>query len=297
MRSCAYCGKNLEPGEVCDCPQSVARRQKSGGSSQQNTSNETSGSEKQSSYNPYENNTTYRTGYTQEESRVKRAWNRYRMKRDTEKTTKTRSGDGFFKRLLSLVVSTMRSPVDSVMNPPHVGRITILLIAAVMGAVLRMCVYFAVTGLSRSPFGLLAAIMSFGGRAGYKIIADGMVTALMGAVSGSVLFILYSGIFWFINRMVIRSRIGFWEFSERMIVTCIPMTVIGLVGLLLAMLSTSTLIILAGCGVLSTAVLTYEALRTEWINRSPGKTMYLMMLGMFVFISIIYSLLIIGRGI
>lgn len=26
MRSCIYCGRELEKGEVCDCPQSVAHR-------------------------------------------------------------------------------------------------------------------------------------------------------------------------------------------------------------------------------------------------------------------------------
>ena len=196
-----------------------------------------------------------------------------------------------------LIIKTMRSPTESVANPPRTDIAAIILIAAVMGAVLRMCVFFAVTGLSRSPFGLLAALMSFGGAAGYRAIGSGLLTALMGAVAGVILFVLYTGIFWFIGRFIMRSRTSFREFSERMIITCIPMTVICLAGLLLAMVSTSTLILLAGCGILCTAILTYEALRNEWINRPSGKTLYMTALGLFIFISIIYSLLMIGRGI
>ncbi len=295
MRSCAYCGRELEPGEVCNCPQSVARRKNHAGASQEKTKAD---SARQSGSNPYENTTTYRTGYTQQESRVKHAWNRYKMKRETEKAAKTNIGGGFFRRLLSLVTRTMRSPADSVMNPQRIDIAAIIIIAAVMGAVLRMCVFFAVTGLSRSPFGLLAALMSFGGAAGYKNILNGLLTALMGAVSGVILFFIYSGIFYLISRIIVRNRMtGFRDISERLIVTCIPMTIIGLIGLLLAMLSTSTLVILAGCGVLCTAILTYEALKCEWHNISSGRTLYLTMLGLFVFISIIYSLLMIGRGI
>lgn len=294
MRSCAYCGKELAPGEVCDCPMSVAKRKGTGNEKRENTTHEKAESAPRG--NPYENANSYRTGYTGQESRAKRAWNKHKIKRHTERASSAVSG-GFFRRLWTLTARTMRSPAESVMSPPRIDIAAIIIIAAVMGAVLRMCVFFAATGLSRSPFGLLAILASFGGAAGYRTVANGLLTALMGAASGVILFALYSGIFYLIGRLIMRSASSFRAMSERLIITCIPMTVICLAGLLLAMISTSTLIILAVCGILCTAILTYEALRNEWAGSPSGKVLYASALGLFIFISIIYSLLMIGRGI
>ena len=73
----------------------------------------------------------------------------------------------------------------------------------------------------------------------------------------------------------------------------IPFTVICVIGTLLSFLAPITLAILLLCGAATVAVLTYEALRTEWISRSPGKVMYAMMLGYFVFFSIVCHLILI----
>ena len=82
MRSCIYCGRELEKGEVCDCPQSVAHRvgkQQSSVERKNETKTEDKKSDKkqektQSNYsNPYKTETSYKTGYAGTESKFERA--------------------------------------------------------------------------------------------------------------------------------------------------------------------------------------------------------------------------------
>mgnify|MGYP000500209081 FL=1 len=112
-----------------------------------------------------------------------------------------------------------------------------------------------------------------------------------GAISGVILFFLYSGIFWLINRFVMRLKTAYWEFSIRLASTWIPFTVICAIGVILSMLSPVTLMILILCGAVSVAVLTYEALHTEWISKSPSQVLYAMMLGYFVFFTVVCYLI------
>ena len=82
MRSCIYCGRELEKGEVCDCPQSVAHRagkQQSSAERKNETKTEDKKSDKkqektQANYsNPYKTETSYKTGYAGTESKFERA--------------------------------------------------------------------------------------------------------------------------------------------------------------------------------------------------------------------------------
>ena len=118
-----------------------------------------------------------------------------------------------------------------------------------------------------------------------------LLAVLSGAVSGVLLFFIYSGIFYAINRFIFRLDTKYWDFSQRLAMTGIPMTVIGIFGTLCSLFSSTTLTIFMICGAISWIVLTYEALRTEWISKTPGKTMYAMMLGFLVFFSVICYLI------
>ena len=90
MRSCIYCGRELEKGEVCDCPQSVAHRagkQQSSAERKNETKTEDKKSDKkqektQANYsNPYKTETSYKTGYAGTESKFERAKIKHKEKR------------------------------------------------------------------------------------------------------------------------------------------------------------------------------------------------------------------------
>lgn len=279
MRSCIYCGRELEKGEVCNCPQSAARRN----AKNNNTSSAESGSEKKesNSYNPNYNQNTYTTGYTQKESKAKRAWERHKMKRSVSNDGRTMSSNVF-----AILKQFFKSPVETVINPPHIGKAVVILLTAIQGALIWLSMFFILTNVRRGPFAMLAGLISFDGR-GYRNILQMLLTALSGAISGVLIYFIYSGVFYGINRLIFRFNTRFWDFSQRFALTGIPLALVGVVGALFSTFSSTTLVILMLCGAASWAVLTYEGLKTEWVTKSSGKTVYAMMLGFFVIFSVI----------
>ena len=154
-----------------------------------------------------------------------------------------------------------------------------------------LCMFFILRGGGVGPLKILTSLMNFNGGAGYSLVLQIILCMVSGAISGVILFFLYSGIFWLINRFVMRLKTAYWEFSIRLASTWIPFTVICAIGVILSMLSPVTLMILILCGAVSVAVLTYEALRTEWISKSPSQVLYAMMLGYFVFFTVVCYLI------
>lgn len=277
MRSCVYCGRELEKGEVCDCPQSVARRMKNQNGAEENAKAEenTKDSEK----------TTYRTGYTGHRSRFDRAKERRRAKREAA------GSDGSLNNLFAFVKEFIKAPVDKVINPPQIGKTMMLLIAAAQGAVAWLGMFFLYTGTSRSVFNILGKLMGFGGIQGYSAILRMILCAVSGAVSGIALFFLCTGVFWLLNRFIFKSETRYWDFSLRLSLIGIPFTVLGALGVVLSAFSLKTLLLLLICGLLSSVVLMYEALRTEWINRSASSVMYAMTGGLFILFTVLLYLI------
>ncbi len=283
MRTCMYCGRELAKGEKCTCPQSVMRR---GGNAQ--GASETGKSETNSNQNAqntqYTKNqgTSYKTGYAGKDSPFERARNRYKAKRAARGA---RPRGGTWRDIWSAVLS----PVEAVTNPPNLGIAAMLIIAAAMGAFLWLGVYFVLSGGGVGPFRLAAAMMGFGG--GYPLIARIGLTLLSGAVAGVIMFFLYTGIFYLIGRFVVRVREPYWQSCVRLVTAWIPFTAISLLGVLLSLLSPLTLAALILCGAAITAALTYVALKTEWYSVPPSKTLLSMLLGYFLFLSIMLRLI------
>ncbi len=288
MRSCIYCGKDLKDGELCDCPQSVARRTgKNSGTSGNSKKSARSGANS----NPYKTETSYKTGYARNESKFERARNKYKAKRAAKKSPAASDTKGFFRGLWRYVVNFLKSPVESISNPGYLGKGAVMTIAAAQGMVLWLCMFFILRGGSVGPFKFLASMMSFGGSEGYRLVLSVILAAVSGAVSGIVLYFLYSGIFYLINRFIMRLRTPYWDFCVRLAATWIPFTVICAIGAALSILSTVTLAALVLCGAAVSVALTYEALKTEWISYSPSKVLYAMLLGFFVFFGVICKLI------
>lgn len=271
MRSCIYCGKELEKGEKCTCAKSTANRKT-------NTDNT------QYKYNDPER-TQYQTGYTKKESRFKKAFEKARAKRTIKRNKIDKS---FWQTQLERFKEALLDPVSSVQNPKDMGMGAMLLLWALLGAVMWLCLYFIVTNVPRGPFSMLANVMSFNGIAGYKIIGYMLMTLASGAVSGIILFLAYTGVFFAINRFVFRDRITAYKaICQRLALTAVPFTAVCVIGALISSFSSTTLMILLLCGAMSFTVLTYEALKAQWAYIKPGKVVYGMTLGMFILFTLI----------
>lgn len=291
MRSCIYCGRELEKGEVCQCPQSVAYRQRKNNSSDTHRNTQKHKKSDKSYGGGNREETSYKTGYAGGDSFFERRRDRYRAKKAARAYSHTKT-NGNFRGFWRYIIEVLKNPVDKIINPNYLSKAAIITIAAAQGALLRLCMFFVVHG-SVGPFRFLSLIMNFDINGGLKIILSMLLAIVSGAISGVVLFLIYSGIFYLINRFIMRANTGYWDISVRLASTWIPFTVICVLGAVLSILSPITLIVLLICGIVSVIVLTYEALKTEWISRTPSKVMYSMMLGYFIFFIIVCHLLLI----
>ncbi len=289
MRSCIYCGRELAEGEKCSCPGAAARRAaKDGGSASQNTDTSTqynnSGTNTQYTRNE---NGYYRTGYTQAENPLKRKWNRYKAKRQAAKSQRTPEMRGIF----SYIYRFIKSPATEIANPRAFSMPQMLLIAAIQGAVIGLCVYFVNTGAPRGWLRAIANIIGFGGTTGFRSVLHAVEAALSGALGGGFFLLIHTGIFWLINRFIFRSRTGFTPLAQRLVLTNIPFTALAAIGVAFSFISTTTLMILLMCGALSSFILTYISLNEEWSSYSESRVLYALMLGYFILFTFIFSLL------
>ena len=274
MRTCMYCGRELEKGEACTCSASRARR----GETEDNS-------------NPYRTETSYKTGYAGSDNRFERARDKYRAKREAKKNSPRKSG--FFRDLWQFCVKAIKNPSDAVSNPAHIGMWAMVTISAVMGALLWLCIFFIMRGGAVGPFALIASALSFSGTEGYRLLASIGLCILSGAIGGVVMFFLYTGIFYFINRFIMRLKTKYSEFCIRLVTAWVPFSLFCLAGAVISILSPYTLIAILAAGAAISAALTYEALKTEWYSVPPSKVIWGMVLGYFVFFSIMVHLLMI----
>lgn len=278
MRSCIYCGKELGDGELCSCPRASARRAAKNNENKTDTNGEAKGG-------------YYRTGYTQQDGRIKRGWHRFKTKRAERRNRYGNTSRKTLDGALSYVWSFIKSPVDGISNPKDFSLAQMLIISAIQGAIIGMGIYFVATGASRSWFGFLANLIGFGGINGYKMLMHIAASAASGAVGGVVMFFIHSGIFFAINRLIFRSYTSYVSFAQRLVLTNIPFTALAAVGVLFAFFSTTTLMILLICGAVTSFILTYVSLSQEWSAYSESRVLYALILGYFVLFALICSLL------
>ena len=287
MRECIYCGRQLEKGEVCDCAMSVAKRRER---------------EAAKKAEQPKSKTEQKAEKKAEKDREKQ---QKREERDRERQARANARRASFARGASsygaayggraktalgdvwrIFKSFLRSPIDTVMNPGEMSVSVIMIFAIIEGMIGGLSAFSVISGASRGPIRLLGSLMGFGGVQGYNTVFGWFASAFSGAVCGIVVFLLCSGIFYFINKWVFKQFTPYWEFSKRFALAPIPVTVIGAVGVLLGFFSQTTFAVLMIVGLIGTVVLLYEILRSAWYSHSAAKTMYAMLVGMFIFLMI-----------
>lgn len=286
MRECIYCGRQLEKGEQCTCAMSVAKRRER----EQAKQTEQPGSRKEARAEE-KNRRKQERGDAKRREREARSRERearrstrraaYNYSRAYRSRTKTAFGD-----VWQLFRSFLRSPIETVMNPGMMSVPVIMIFVVIEGIISGLSIFSIISGASRGPLRLLGSLMGFRGVQGYDMLLGWLSSAFSGAVGGIAVFFIGSGIFYLINRWIFKQFTPYWEFSKRFALVGIPYTVIGAVGVLLGFFSQTTFAVLMIVGIVGTVVLLYEILRSAWYSRSAAKVMYMMLLGVFVFLMI-----------
>lgn len=273
MRTCMYCGRELKDSELCTCSMATARRAAKSANDKDD--------KKHGAY--------YKTGYTAD-GKAARWKTRFKTKAEERKNRCARNKMAA-KTLFSDVWRFLKSPIDGVLNPRNLPLFHILLLAAMQGALIGLGVYFVATGASRSRFAALASLVGFNGATGYKMLLSILMSAVGGAVSGTVFFLIYTGVFYLINRFVFRLHGTFSAMAQRLAFVTIPAAVLTAVGVLFSFFSTTTLMILMMCGGSITFILSYEALNCEWSVYSRTKSLYGVALGYFILFTLVCGLM------
>lgn len=282
MRECIYCGRQLEKGEVCTCAMSAKKRRER--------------EENSAAAEPDKNSTETvredKTAKKKEKRRMKEE--KKRAKQEERRRAREKRGSINSKNALlgawRLVKDFMRSPIETIMNPVGMGMAETLILVIAEGIIGGLCAYSIVTGASRGPFSFLGNILGFKGMSGYSVLLGWLMSALSGALSGTVIFFIYSGIFYLINKWIFRQFSPYREFIKRFAFVALPMAAVGIAGIVLGMFSQRTFGLLLVAGAVGTVILTYELLRSVWYSKSASKTMLVMMLAIFVFMLIVSNI-------
>ena len=278
MRDCMYCGRQLEKGEVCSCAMSVAkRREREMNAEQAKPDGDTARADKAA----------------QKEEKHRAREEKKRAKEEKRKQAKTggTNANNAFAGAWRLFKDFVKSPIDTIMNPVGMGIPEMLILVIAEGSIGGLCAYSIVTGASRGPFSFLGNLLGFKGLTGYSVLLGWLMSAVSGAVSGMLMFFIYSGIFYLINKWIFRQFSPYREFIKRFAFVALPMAAVGVAGIVLGMFSQRTFATLLIAGAVGTVILTYELLRSVWYSKSASKTMFAMMIAVFIFMMAVSNII------
>lgn len=279
MRECIYCGRQLEAGENCSCAMSEARRRAKNAEQPQESTKEQKREEMKR-----------KKQADKQEKKEHKA--RMRQARRTQRSFgKNADIGGAFHDFKRLLIAFIKSPVDTVMNPGEMSKMVVLLFVIIEGLFGGMCVYAITTGAARGPVGTLGAMMGLGGMDGYTLIKGWVLSAISGAICGIIVFFIYSGVFYIVNKFIFKQFTPYWEFVKRFAFVALPVTIIGTLGVILGFFSYRTFVILLICGLIGAILTTYEILRSVWYEKSATKIIYTMMICIFVIVTILINLI------
>ena len=286
MRSCIYCGKELEKGELCNCSTAVNKRNAK--------AQDTASSDSNNNYNSYNNSNSYHTGYTKRENPFKSAWNRYTDRKNAARShfnsaKKTPRRNIFFDTL-----SFFKSPINTVSNTSHLTISFVFVVSALAGALVGLCAYLILLSLIHLGVTITStSAIALGIFSNTDVIAGIGASLIIGAVVGCIVYLLYCTSFYLVNRLIFRDSAKFRELLTSLSLCPLPLVISGILGLIFGLFSLATLVIIIFVGAIFTTILTYEVLKLRWCYYAPNQVLYGTISGFFIFALIVSSLLLI----
>ena len=274
-RFCMYCGRELEKDEKCNCAGSVAARQRKRGNADANKTEQAA------------------SGKTKKE-KAKKARKQLRKPQfnKNERVHKVNRNGNFFADLWSIIKEFLKNPVYTVTNPGVMGKAESIVLVGIMGVVFSLVVYFSKSNVSRGMLGVVSRMIGFKGTQGFVEIANMLLNILTFTAFAYVQYFIMLGIFYVIQRYILRAYTDFWDIARRFAMTTIPISVIGLVGIVIGFFSMRTVVMLVLAAAVLSVVLVYEILKSLWQGLLEDRLVYIMSFGYFVYFLVCVNLFI-----
>lgn len=257
MRSCIYCGRDLQKDEKCTCFGAMnARRAKE--AAENADKNQTSG---------WQEN-TYQTGYTKKKRKFSFKKPHFKKPRFTKPDfgREGREVKGFIK-------SFIYDPVNSVSGTGMLKPFQIFIIMILTALAVALCGYFIAARL-------IVGIYKIGFLIQYT---------LTGALSVFLFEAAFICVLYIINRFVLRRNIKLLTFASRPVFAFIPLMLFAFAGAAINFFSVYASIMLLLTGFVVNIILTYEAMRSEWSFISASRTLYLTGISYFIFFVVAFN--------
>lgn len=264
MRSCIYCGRDLEKDEKCNCPGAMRARQ----TKTESTAGADNTSEKhtENQYSGWQNN-TYQTGYTKKKKKFKFKFKKPNFRRHDFRAD-AGAVKGFTRRFL-------HDPVNTVSSPGYLNPVQIVLILLITAVGLSLCCFFTaqhvIPGIYKLP-----QLLEY---------------ALYGTLSFTGLEFAFILVLFLINKFILRNRRKFMEFATAPVAAMIPLMLLSLVGAGINFFSIYATVMLVLTGGVMNIILTYEAMRSEWSFAPATRIMYLIGISYFLFFVVAFNLI------
>lgn len=279
MRSCIYCGKELEKDEQCTCPTSVAKRM----SNSSGTNNNTNENNSDSTYSYSTKNNTYHTGYTKRENPLKRAWHTYLQRKKAARSKGNTVKKPLRRNFIFDVISFIKSPVTTIYNPGEMSVFLVILISGISGIFTGLGLYTLlvkiISGAALIRTGSLNVNMVV---SGISSIFGATIIVIFGAIAGVLLFLLCSACLYIISRGIFKCHMHFWEFASKLVLCPLAVSISCILAIVFGMFSVWVFSIIILCGIITSFVLTYEALRSIWNTKTPNQVLYGMLLSILI---------------
>ncbi len=280
VRSCIYCGRELEKGEKCNCPSAVVRR--SANASQERTQkseNKTS----DGTYSYSAKNNSYYTGYTKKENPIKSAWNKYTQRKKAARSQNSTVRKRHRRNIFFDAVSFIKSPITTIYNPGEMSMAFIFAVIALSGIATSLGAYtlFAriINGAASIKTGSINISMIMSGINGLSGVA---IFAVISTIISIIAFFVYCGCLYIINKFVMRCNISFRDFISRLVLCPICIAFASIAALVFGIFSTTIFALFMFCGIASWIILTYESLKTLWSSKTPNQVLYGMLAGLLL---------------
>lgn len=278
VRSCIYCGRELEKGEKCNCPSATARR------SANATQEETQKSENKTNNSTYSysaKNNSYYTGYTKKENPIKSAWNKYTQRKKAARPQNGTARKRHRRNIFFDIFSFIKSPITTIYNPGEMSMAFVFAVVALSGIATSLGAYslFAriVNGAASIKTGSVNISMMVSGINGLSGV---VMFAAISTIISIIAYFVYCGCMYIINKFVMHCNISFRDFVSRLVLCPVCIAFASIAAFVFGIFSTTIFALLILCGIASWIILTYEVLKTLWSSKTPNQVLYGMLAGL-----------------